>query len=131
MKNVIVAKEFSHFPRDWQLSPGIDTSDFVFFSGITGTRPDLSVAIDPEQQFRDVFRFARLNLEAAGLTFDDVVEMTTYHVGLRAHLDAFMRVKHEFVHEPYPAWTAIGVTELITEGTLVEIRMIARRSASS
>jgi enamine deaminase RidA (YjgF/YER057c/UK114 family) len=131
MKNVIVAKEFSHFLRDWQLSPGIDTSDFVFFSGITGTRPDLSVAADPEQQFRDVFRFARLNLEAAGLTFDDVVEMTTYHVGLRAHLDAFMRVKNEFVHEPYPAWTAIGVTELITEGTLVEIRMIARRSVAS
>jgi enamine deaminase RidA (YjgF/YER057c/UK114 family) len=72
-----------------------------------------------------------LNLEAAGLTFDDVVEMTTYHVGLRAHLDAFMRVKNEFIHEPYPAWTAIGVSELITEGTLVEIRLVARRSARS
>jgi enamine deaminase RidA (YjgF/YER057c/UK114 family) len=131
MKNVIATKEFSHFVRDWRLSPGIDTGDFVFFSGVTGTHPDLSVAADPEQQFRDVFQFARLNLEAAGLSFDDVVEMTTYHVGLRAHLDAFIRVKNEFVHEPYPAWTAIGITELITEGTLVEIRMIALRSASS
>lgn len=54
--------------------------------------------------------------------------MTTYHMGLREHLDAFIKVKDEFVSEPYPAWTAIGVTELITEGTLVEIRVIAKRS---
>ena len=33
----------------------------------------------------------------------------------------------EFVAAPYPAWTAIGVSELITEGTIVEIRLIARR----
>jgi len=35
-------------------------------------------------------------------------------------------VKDEYVSSPYPAWTAIGVTELITEGTIVEVRVIAR-----
>jgi enamine deaminase RidA (YjgF/YER057c/UK114 family) len=59
---------------------------------------------------------------------DHIVDMTTYHVGLREHLDAFIKVKDEFVSEPYPAWTAIGVTELITKGTLIEIRIIAKRS---
>jgi enamine deaminase RidA (YjgF/YER057c/UK114 family) len=54
--------------------------------------------------------------------------MTTYHVGLRRHLNAFVKVKDEFISEPYPAWTAIGVTELITEGTFLEIRAIAKRS---
>ncbi len=29
---------------------------------------------------------------------------------------------------PYPAWSAIGISELITEGTLIEIRVIAKRS---
>ena len=128
MKRTIAAPAFAHFPGDWHLSPVLDTGDFVFFSGITGTRPDLSVNADPEAQFRDTFRFLRANLEAAGLTIDHIVDMTTYHVGLRQHLNAFMKVKDEFVREPYPAWTAIGVTELITEGTLVEIRMIAKRS---
>jgi enamine deaminase RidA (YjgF/YER057c/UK114 family) len=85
------------------------------------------VARDPEHQFREAFEFLRANLAAAGLTFDDVVEMTTYHVDLRKHLAAFVRVKDEYVFAPYPAWTAIGVSELITEGTLVEIRVIARR----
>ena len=131
MKEVIVAKQFACFLKDWQFSPGIDTGDFVFFSGITGARPDLSVAPDPEQQFRETFEFVRLNLVAAGLEFDDIVEMTTYHVGLRDHLDVFMKVKAEFIFEPYPAWSAIGVSELITEGTLVEIRIIACRSVAA
>jgi len=54
--------------------------------------------------------------------------MTTYHVGLREHLDTFIKVKDEFISEPYPAWTAIGVTELITLGTLIEVRVIAKRA---
>jgi enamine deaminase RidA (YjgF/YER057c/UK114 family) len=37
-------------------------------------------------------------------------------------------VKDEFISPPYPAWTAIGVSELITEGVLIEIRVIAKRS---
>jgi enamine deaminase RidA (YjgF/YER057c/UK114 family) len=128
MKKVLAAREFSHFTKDWHLAPVLDTGDFVFLSGITGAYPDLSVSGDPEAQFRDVFRFLVANLEAAELGIDDVVEMTTYHVGLRKHLDTFVRVKDDFIKEPYPAWTAIGVTELITEGTLVEIRVIAKRS---
>ncbi len=77
---------------------------------------------------RDTFRFLQANLEQASLGFGDVVEMTTYHVGLRQHLEAFTKVKDEFIGQPYPAWSAIGVSELITEGTLIEIRVIAKRS---
>ncbi|MDH3472097.1 MAG: RidA family protein [Rhodospirillales bacterium] len=128
MKQVFATPAFSHFPNDWHLSPVIDTGDFVFLSGVTGTHPDLSVADDPETQFRDAFGSLKADLAVAGLNFDHVVEMTTYHVDLREHLDAFVKVKDEFVTEPYPAWTAIGVTELITEGTLIELRVIAKRT---
>ena len=127
MKKVIVTPEFAHFPNDWHLSPGIDDGDYVFFSGITGTRPDLTVSTDPETQFRETFKFLKNNLVQAGLDFDDIVEMTTYHVGLREHLDKFVKVKDEFILPPFPAWTAIGVSELITKGTLIEIRVIAKR----
>lgn len=129
-KKVIVTPEFAHFPNDWHLSPGVDDGRYVFFSGVTGTRPDLSVSSDPETQFRETFQFLKNNLAQAGLDFDDVVEMTTYHVRLREHLDKFVKVKDEFVSHPFPAWTAIGVSELITEGTLIEIRVIAKRRES-
>lgn len=127
MKRVICTQRFAHFPEDWHLSPGIDDGNYVFFSGVTGTRPDLSVSEDPETQFRDTFEFLKANLAEAELAFEDIVEMTTYHVSLREHLETFTKVKDEFVVSPYPAWTAIGVTELITNGTLLEIRVIAKR----
>jgi len=128
MKEVIVTRDFANYPADWHFSPGLDTGDFVFFSGLTGVRPDLSVSDDPETQFRDTFGFLKANLAAAGLDFSHIVEMTSYHVELRRHLDKFIKVKDEFIGEPYPAWTAIGITELITPGTLIEIRAIAKRS---
>ncbi len=122
---VIVTPEFAHYPRDWHFSPGLNTGDFIFLSGITGTRSDGSIAAEPEGQFREAFRILQANLVQAGLAMRDVVDIATYHVGLRKHLRVFMKVKDEYLLEPYPAWTAIGVSELITEGALVEIRAIA------
>jgi enamine deaminase RidA (YjgF/YER057c/UK114 family) len=127
MHSVIVTEEFSHYPSEWHFSPGLDTGDFVFFSGITGARSDLSIAAEPEIQFREAFRILQANLVQAGLAMSNVVEITTYHVELKRHIRAFMKVKDEYLSEPYPAWTAIGVSELITDGALVEIRAIAKR----
>lgn len=130
MKKTLAAPQFAHYPQDWHFSPVLMSGDFAFFSGQTGTRPDGTLASDPEQQFRDAFGFLAANLSAAELDFHDIVEMTTYHVDLRQHLASFIKVKDELIHPPYPAWTAIGVTELVTPGTLVEIRVIARREPS-
>jgi len=125
------APDFSRFDEDWHFSRVRNAGEFVFFSGVTGCRPDYSVAADPKTQFRDAFRFLKATLESAGLGLADIVEMTTYHVDLRKHLDAFMAVKDDFIEPPYPAWSSIGPTELITEGTLVEIRVICRRPPGS
>ncbi|WP_425248200.1 Rid family hydrolase [Desulfospira joergensenii] len=45
------------------------------------------------------------------------------------HLEDFKRIKDEFINEIYPAWTAIGVSELAVEGALIEIRVIAKLRA--
>jgi enamine deaminase RidA (YjgF/YER057c/UK114 family) len=87
MRKVIVAREFPGYLEKWHFAPVLDTGELVFFSGITGVRPDLSVSDDPETQFRDAFRFVAMHLNAAGLHFGHVVEMTTYHVRLRTHLN--------------------------------------------
>jgi len=127
MKAALSSPAFSHFIDNWHLSPVLDTGEFVFLSGGTGARPDLTVNPDPEMQIRDTFEFLQDHLAVLDLTFDDVVEMTTYHVDLRKHLSVFIKVKDEYIGPPYPAWSAIGVSELITEGTIVEIRLIARK----
>jgi len=54
--------------------------------------------------------------------------MTSYHVGLAAHIDEFCAVKDAFVPAPYPAWTAVGISELAIPGASVEIQITARLS---
>ena len=81
--------------------------------------------VDEEVQFRGAFEKIGLVLREAGLTFESVVEMTTYHVGLRRHFDLFNAVRLEYCREPFPAWTAVEVAGLRREGAVVEIRVIA------
>jgi enamine deaminase RidA (YjgF/YER057c/UK114 family) len=42
-------------------------------------------------------------------------------VGLQAQADSLLEIAAEFLTEPYPAWTAVGVTELIASPAVVEI----------
>ncbi len=64
------------------MSPGLVCDGFVFFTGFTGTRADGSLSSDPEMQIRDAFAKVQSVLEAGGMGFEHLVEMTSYHVGL-------------------------------------------------
>ena len=114
---------------DWCFSPAIESNGIVFLSGFTGVAADGSLPNDPEGQFVQAFETVRLVLTEAALDFRHVIEMTSYHVGLRDHLALFRQVRERYVTEPYPAWTAIGVAELAVEGALVEVRVTASRTA--
>lgn len=110
----------------WHFSPAMASGGFLFVSGCTGTRPDGTNSKDVKEQFEQAFRTIEKTLAEADLTFADVVEMTTYHVGLKVHFSEFVQVKDEFIKEPYPAWTAIGVSELAADGALIEIKVTAK-----
>ena len=125
-KKAIVPKELASYYDDWKMSPGLVSGNHVFFTGFTGTGADGACSPDPETQFRTAFRQLDLVLREAGLDFGAVVEMTTYHVGLREHLDLFRSVRAEFVREPYPAWTALEVAGFASEATIIEIRATAQ-----
>ncbi len=115
------------YVSDWQMSPGILTGDFLFLTGMTAVGADGTVDPDPISQFHLVFERIAAVLKEAGGGFEDVVEMTSYHVGLADHADDFRKVRAQYVKRPYPAWTAIEVAGLMTPGALVEIRVIARK----
>jgi enamine deaminase RidA (YjgF/YER057c/UK114 family) len=107
-------------------APAVRDGDRLYCSGILGIGVDGKVSPDPHTQFTLAFEGVGLLLAAAGVSFADVVDMTTYHVDLQAHWNDFVQVKDVFVNIPYPAWTAIGVSELALPGALVEIKVIAR-----
>lgn len=110
----------------YHFAPAVIDGDHLRCSGMIGFRPNLSVPEDPTAQFTLAFQNLRGLLAEAGLTFANVTEMTTYHVGLRAHMQAFTAVKDKFISAPHPAWTAVGISELASPGALVEIQVTAR-----
>lgn len=111
-----------------KVSPGVLSGTHVFLTGMTGSGPDGTMPTDPEAQFRQAFDKIGSVLAVADLSFASIVEMTSYHVGLRGHFDLFNAVRADYVVAPYPAWTAVEVAGLRREGALVEIRVIAALS---
>lgn len=109
-----------------KVSPGIISGNHVFLTGVTGSLPDGTMPISAEEQFRSAFGKIGSVLHEAGLGFDAIVEMTSYHVGIHDHFDLFNNVRCEHVAAPYPAWTAVEVAALRLAGAIVEIRIIAQ-----
>lgn len=108
-----------------KLSPGVVSNGHVFVTGMTGSLADGTMPEDAEAQFRRAFDKIGAVLAEAGLTCADIIEMTSYHVGIADHFDLFSAVRAEYVAEPYPAWTAVEVAGLRRAGALVEVKVVA------
>lgn len=127
-KEVVIPTGQENYYENYHFAPAIKDGDRLFCSGVIGVGADGKPAADPEAQFTCAFDTVKSVLSAAGVEFDHVLEMTTFHVGLQQHLATFMKVKDRYMTKPFPAWTAIGITELAFPGSLVEIKIIARLS---
>ncbi len=123
-RRLVMPPAFQAAAERLKMSPGILSGDHLFLTGVTGGNPQ-GMPEDPEEQFRAVFEKIKTVLAEIDLTFDAVVEMTSYHVRIREHFDLFDRIRLEYVTEPYPAWTAIEAGGLRREGAIVEVRVIA------
>lgn len=106
-------------------SAAIRSGDLLFVSGQVGSREDGSPEPDFEKQVQLAFDNLSAVLKAAGCSFDDVVDVTTFHTDPAAQVETVSAVRLKAVGEPpYPNWTAVGVTWL--SGFDFEIKAIAR-----
>ncbi|MEL6922323.1 MAG: Rid family hydrolase [Pseudomonadota bacterium] len=128
MPKAIVPADLATYVSDWKMSPGLEHDEFVFMTGFTGASADGQYSDDHVEQIEAVFAKIQAVLNEAELGFEHPVEMTSYHVGLRDHLDQFKSVRAKYVQEPFPAWTAIEVAGFVRDGAIVEIKCIARRT---
>lgn len=111
----------------WGYAPAVKVSgQLVFISGQVGMSNAGEVVSDPEAQITQAFENLKAVLAAAGCGFADLVEITTFHVDMHAHVEVLQRVKARYMPPPYPAWTAIGASDLAVPGLLFEIRAVAR-----
>ncbi|KAF1010245.1 MAG: RutC family protein YjgH [Pseudomonas fluorescens] len=105
--------------------PAVKVGKTLYCAGQVGRTEALQVIEDPEAQFVAAWENLRQVLEEGGCTFDDVVDMTTYHVDMSQHMAVFREVKNRLFPRGHCAWTSIGVSELAHPGLLVEIKCVA------
>jgi len=106
-------------------SPAIKSAGLLFVSGQVGSREDGSPEPDLRAQVRLAFTNLNAILNAAGCTFDDVIDVTVFMVDPQSTFEKAWEVVPEFWGEaPHPTITAVGVTWLY--GFDFEIKVIAK-----
>ncbi|MFL1565407.1 RidA family protein [Pseudomonas sp. O64] len=124
-RQIIVPDSMQLLSENAGYAPAVKVGKTLYCAGQVGRTPGLSVIEDPEQQFLAAWENLRLVLTTGGCEFEDVVEMTTYHVDMHRHMPIFRQVKDKVFPRSTCAWTCIGVGELALPGLLVEIKCIA------
>ena len=110
--------------EEWGFSDAVVTGDTVYLSGVvTGLRQGET---DLQAAYTRTFDMLGKILARAGASWDDVVEITSFHTDLTSQMPAIVAVKHRYVKPPFPAWTAIGVSRLVPGNGITEIKLIAK-----
>ena len=111
--------------EEHRYSAAIRSGDLLFVSGQVGSRTVGSPEPDFKRQVQLAFDNLNAVMAAADATFEDIVDVTTFHTDPEQQFATVMAVRAEvFVNPPYPNWTAIGATWLA--GFDFEIKVIAR-----
>lgn len=144
-REVIIPTGMEVLYEKYHYCPGIRIGNTLYVSGQVGRDENLQIVEGVEAQFVQAFENVKKVLLTAEATFDDVVEMITYHVTepqphhrqaesangsasqslIIPHLPLFMQVKDRYFTNKYPTWTGVGVTALSTAGLIVEIKCTA------
>ncbi|MGI8802653.1 MAG: Rid family detoxifying hydrolase [Solirubrobacteraceae bacterium] len=111
-------------------SHAVDSGGLLFLSGQTPLDGSTGALVTGgiDVQTRQCFANLGAVLQAAGLSFDDVVKCTVFLRDM-ADFAAMNSIYAEQFSEPAPARTTIGVASLPLDAQ-VEIELIARRPAT-
>jgi enamine deaminase RidA (YjgF/YER057c/UK114 family) len=126
MKRTTVNPEGTQVMYDtYHFATATRVGDRVWVSGQVGIDAAFNPGEGMEAQARLAFEGLKRALAAAGASLGDVVELMTFHTDLRGEMSEFAKVKDEYFPKNYPAWTAVGVTQLASEAFRVEVRATA------
>ena len=112
-------------------SQAIRAGSTVYLSGQIGLDPATMQLVEGiDAQIHRVFRNLQAVATAAGASLDDAVKLTVFLTDL-AHFARLNEIMAQYLKQPYPARSAVGVSQL-PRGALVEIEAIlVRREATN
>ena len=100
------------FQEDWGYADAVVSGDMVYLSGlVAGVAPgetDLKLAY--ERAFKQMGKI----LERAGASWDDVIDITSFHTDLTTQMPAIVAVKKKYVVGP--------------DAGITEIKIVARKA---
>jgi enamine deaminase RidA (YjgF/YER057c/UK114 family) len=119
----LVPKGYGEFMRDtYHYSQGVQVGDLVFVTGQGGWNAEFEIPDDVGVQIRHAFRNVETVLAEASLTWADVIDITTYHVGIdESVLATVVEELRSHCPDHQPLWTVIGVAALALPAMKVEI----------
>lgn len=122
---------FAPIADQQHFAQGVIAGGFLFTSGTLGITPDGVLPVDLETEFRTAFQNVEAVLAEAGLSFDDVVEIMSFHADDPKLDDAerfrvYMKVHDEFLSAPWAAATGIGIAKTAFPGAHLELRVTAK-----
>lgn len=79
---------------------------------------------DLAAQTKQVFENMKVALDAAGASYADVVEMTTYLTDV-SQIDAYRKVRDQYMSAPLPAASLVEVKGLFRKDVMIEISAVA------
>jgi len=112
--------------EDWGFCDAIVVDNTIYLSGIVAHAKAGDADLDAA--YLRVFERIGTILAKAGASWDDVVDITSFHTDLKTQMPAIVAVKNRFVKAPFPAWTAIQVVRLIPDDGITEIKIVAKLS---
>ena len=121
-RKVIIPEGMENIYDTYHYAPGILVGDTLYLSGQVGRDENLNVVEGTEAQFVQAFENVGKVLNAAGASFDDVVELETWFTDSMADLKTFLAVKDRYFVGRYPTWTGFAVKGFSMPGLLVEIK---------
>jgi reactive intermediate/imine deaminase len=108
-------------------SQAIRAGSTVYLSGQIGLDPaSMQLADGIEAQIHRVFRNLQAVATASGASLDDAVKLTVFLTDL-AHFGKLNEIMPQYLKAPYPARSAVGVSQL-PRGALVEIEAILAKA---
>ena len=124
-RTVVVPKASKALYDRYHFAPATRVGDIIWVSGQVGIDANSRPGADITAQAELAFENLKAVLAEAGATLGDVVELTTFHIDLRADVEPFGAVKDRYFPSNYPSWTAVGTPQLAFPGLLVEVRAVA------
>ena len=108
-------------------SQAIRAGSTVYLSGQIGLDPATMQMVEGiDAQVHRVFQNLRAVAAAAGANLDDAVKLTVFLTDL-AYFARLNEIMSQYFTQPYPARSAVGVSQL-PRGALVEIEAILSRT---